>query len=96
MTTINAIQGKSLYTELEVGGSVTRFLVDSGAEISILPEGHALLSKNCVLKGARMRPVLVDGSELPVKGVVLGYIRINDTPINVEFYVVQANIFLLF
>ena len=92
MTTINAIQGKSLYTELEVGGSVTRFLVDSGAEISILPEGHALLSKNCVLKGARMRPVLVDGSELPVKGVVLGSVRINDTPINVEFYVVQANI----
>ena len=72
MTTINAIQGKSLYTELEVGGTVTRFLVDSGAEISILPEGHALLSKNCVLKGASMHPVLVDGSELPVKGVVLG------------------------
>ena len=34
-TTINAVRGKSLYTELKVEGTLMRFLADSGAEISI-------------------------------------------------------------
>ena len=91
-TTINAVKGKSLYTNFLVGGVDTTFLVDSGAEISILPEGHESLASNTELLQARMRPVLVDGSELPVLGVVESSVVINGQKVGVEFYVVKANI----
>ena len=71
---------------------MTKFLVDSGAEISILPESHALVAHGCKLESAKMRPVLVDGSELPVKGVSQASVIINGEPVLVNFYIVQANI----
>ena len=91
-TTINAVRGKSLYTDLKVEGILTRFLVDSGAEISILPDSHAVVARKGELRSARMQPVLVDGSELPVLGVAILSVVINSQTVDVEFYIVRANI----
>ena len=73
-------------------GTVTRFLIDSGAEISILPDSHEIVRVKGELRRARMQPVLVDGSELPVLGVATSSVVINGQSVGVEFYVVQANI----
>ena len=90
-TTINALRGKSLYVDLQVEGVRTRFLVDSGAEVSIIPDSHEIVAGKGPLRKPRVQPVLVDGSELPVLGVASSSIVINGEEVCVDFYVVKAS-----
>ena len=90
-TTIHALRGKSLYVDLQVEGVQTRFLVDSGAEVSIIPDSHEIVAGKGPLEKPRVQPVLVDGSELPVVGVASSSIVINGQEVSVRFYVVRAN-----
>ena len=91
-TTINAVKGKSLYVDVLVGRVPTRFLVDSGAEVSIIPDTHELVSKGGGMRLPQLQPVLADGSKLNVRGIVTLPIEVDQKSITTDFYVVNSHI----
>ena len=91
-TTINAVKGKSLYVDVLVGRVPTRFLVDSGAEVSIIPDTHELVSKGGGMRLPQLQPVLADGSKLNVLGIITLPIEVDQKSITTDFYVVNSHI----
>lgn len=92
LTTINAVKGKSLFVDLSVENVSTRFLVDSGAEISILPDTHEAVVNRKDLRVPSLQPVLADGSKLPVSGVINLPVLINGEKLMADFYVVSSQV----
>ena len=92
LTTINAVKGKSLFVDLSVENVSTRFLVDSGAEISILPDTHEAVVNRKNLQVPSLQPVLADGSKLPVSGVMNLPVLINGEKLMADFYVVSSQV----
>ena len=91
-TTINVVKGKSLFVDVFVGKVPTRFLVDSGAEVSIIPDTHEGISKLGCMQRPALQPVLADGSKLDVMGVVTLEVYINGQLVTADFYVVKGHI----
>ena len=86
------MKGKSLYVDLMVYKVPTRFLVDSGAEVSIIPDSHEVVSKVGGMRMPCLQPVLADGSKLTVLGVIPLEVEVNGQSVMAEFYVVNAHI----
>lgn len=90
-TTIRAVfQKSSLHVTLLVNNIPTDFLVDTGAEISVLPEGHAAIPPNSQLQYPPLQPIAVDGTPLDVTGTLVLSIIINDSLMNVTFYIIRS------
>lgn len=87
-TTINCVYGKtSLSVSLPVNDVLTRFLADSGAQISTLPEGHAAVPVNAVLEPLELQPVNADGTPLKTLGTIKLPVEINGISVVTKFYI---------
>lgn len=90
-TTIKLIK-RSLYITLPVCGVLTDFLVDSGAEISVIPKSHSAIGPDCLFKPIRLQPVMADGKPLEVDGIVSLPIIVDGSQLNVNFYVSKQDL----
>ena len=90
-TTIKLIK-RSLYITLLVCGVLTDFLVDSGAEISVIPKSHSAIGPDCLFKPIRLQPVMADGKPLEVDGIVSLPIIVDGSQLNVNFYVSKQDL----
>ena len=75
-----------------VGRVPTRFLVDSGAEVSIIPDTHELVSQGVCMRLPQLQPLLADGSMLNVQDIVTLPIEVDEKSITTDFYVVNSHI----
>ena len=90
-TTIQSVYRKSsLYITLPVNTVPTVFLADSGAEISVLPDGHASIPSGSELQPVKLQPIGVDGKPLEVLGTVMLSVAINDSLLDVNFYIARS------
>ena len=92
-TTIQAVFKKSsLYVILPVNSVLIKFLADSGAEISVLPEGHEAIPPECSLNPIQVQPVTADGKPLETVGTVSLPVLINNISVDVLFYISRSTI----
>ena len=88
--TISATQPRqcSIYADLKVGGYDTKFLVDSGAEVTLIPESHPMVrQKGAHLEAIVCQPVALDGKPIEVCGRLEGTVEINENQLPVKFVV---------
>ena len=79
---ISAIQPKStsIYCTFKVANILTKFMVDTGAEITLLPGEHEAVRKHAAhIQQTLVQPVTVDGKPIPLKGVLEMEVQIGDT-----------------
>ena len=90
-TTVNLVKTKSsLYAKFSVGGTVTQFLVDSGAEISVLPSNHpAVPLDHSLLKPIVLQPITLDGKPLDILGTLVLEVEVDTMVQPVQFYISQ-------
>ena len=92
-TTVNACFNKSsLFIKLLVNSVHTDLLADSGAEISVLPQGHESIPVSKPLQPLELQPVAVDGKPLDMIGTVVLPVVINDVSYQITFYVSQSRL----
>ena len=78
----------SVYADLNVAGRSTKFLVDSGAEVTLIPESHPVVKQNRgLLEAIVCQPVTLDGKPIPVCGRLAGHVEINGDQLPVRFVV---------
>ena len=88
--TVSATQPRqcSIYVDLKVGGLDTKFLVDSGAEVTLIPESHPVVQSNLsYLEAIVCQPVTLDGKPIPVRGRLKGSVEINGNQLPVRFVI---------
>ena len=81
-------RASSIYANLKVGGFDTKFLVDSGAEVTLIPDSHPVVSQNrSLLEAIICQPVTLDGKPISVCGRLKGEVEINGNRLPVRFVV---------
>ena len=87
---ISAVQptSSSIYCQIDVEGVPTRFMADTGAEITLLPCHHgAVTSFREKLKPTTVQPVTVDGKPIPLLGTLELTVKMGELSGSVTFYV---------
>ena len=81
-------RASSIYANLKVGGFNTKFLVDSGAEVTLIPDSHPVVSQNrSLLEAIICQPVTLDGKPISVCGRLKGEVEIDGNRLPVRFVV---------
>ena len=69
---------KSIHCSFPVDGVETRFMADTGAEITLLPETHpSVQHRNSCCNARNIQPVTVDGKPIPLLGSLVLTVEVN-------------------
>ena len=82
---------KSIHCSFLVDGIDTRFMADTGAEITLLPESHPSVERlrSCCLP-TQIQPVTVDGKPIPLLGTLTLEVSVHGTNVPHTFFITQG------
>ena len=78
----------SIHCSFPVDGIDTQFMADTGAEITLLPEGHqAVQQRQSHCNSTDIQPVTVDGKPIPLLGTLDLEVDLNGTKVTHTFFI---------
>ena len=75
-----------------VDGTETRFMADTGAEITLLPETHPSVQRrhSCCI-ATKIQPVTVDGKPIPLLGSLVLSVEVNGAQVSHMFFITKGS-----
>ena len=82
---------KSIHCSFPVDGVETRFMADTGAEITLLPETHpSVQHRNSCCNATKIQPVTVDGKPIPLLGSLVLTVEVNGSQVPHTFFITKG------